>query len=133
MDIFTQSFIETIKNISPFVPQVTQFGIHSGYCSKISTQENHFYFCFDHEFLRSLSSEMLFDDNPPNEDLYDLSKEIANLVIGHAKVLLAQQEIQIQITTPIFLGETTLEVSKLEGIHFAVEKGKCSMYKEKIC
>lgn len=133
MDIFAESFIETIKGTTSLTPTLTQEGIISGYCSKISTQEEHFYFCFDYQFLLSLSTAMLFDDNPSEEDLLDLSKEVANLVIGHAKVLLEQQGVHIQITTPISLGQTTLSNPSLKGIHFAIEEGKCSMYKESVC
>lgn len=133
MDIFAQSFIETIKNTTSLIPHLIQTGIHAGYCSKISTQSEHFYFCFDSSFLTAISTYMLFDENPSEGDMQDLSKEIANLVIGHAKVLLQKQDIHIQITTPEFLGEITLQTSSLKGIHFAVEEGKCSMYKESVC
>ncbi len=133
MDVYAKSFIQTIKNTTSLTPHITHTAIHTGYCSKISTQETHFYFCFDHAFLLSISSAMLFDDNPTKDDLYDLSKEIANLVIGHAKVLLAEQGVHIQINTPSFLGEITLSNPDLKGIHFAIEEGKFSMYKESLC
>ncbi|RDU69099.1 hypothetical protein CQA62_04515 [Helicobacter cholecystus] len=132
MDIFAESFIEIIKGTTSLTPILTQDGIYSGYCSKISTQEEHFYFCFNYEFLLSLSTVMLFDDHPSEEDLVDLSKEIANLVIGHAKVLLAQKGVHIQITTPTSLGQT-IPSHSLKGIHFAIQEGKCSMYKEHVC
>lgn len=132
MDIIIESFIQTIQTTTGVSPTQVPQGITHGYCSKISTSEANFFFYSDLEFLHFLSHAILFESNPQKEDLYDLCNELANLVIGKAKVLYSQQNIQTTLGTPSFLGETTNAPSHLEGIHFAIEEGKCSIYKEKL-
>lgn len=132
MDVIIESFVDTIQTTTGVVPMQTSSGIAHGYCSKISTSEANFFFYTDLEFLHFLSNAILFESNPQKEDLYDLCNELANLVIGKAKVLYSQKNIQTTLSTPSFLGEKSSAPSRLEGIHFAIEKGKCSIYKEKL-
>lgn len=132
MDIIIESFIQTIQTTTGVLPTQTQEGITQGYCSKISTSEANFYFYSNLEFLHFLSNAILFESNPSKEELYDICNEVANLVIGKAKVLYSNQNIQTTLSTPSFLGEQSNVPSQLEGIHFAIEKGKCSIYKEKL-
>lgn len=130
MEVIIESFIQTIQTTTGATPEQISQGITHGYCSKISTSEANFYFYTDLEFLHFLAHTILFESDPQKEDLYDLCNELANLVIGKAKVLYSQQNIQTTLSTPSFLGETSNAPSHLEGIHFAIEKGKCSIYKE---
>lgn len=132
MEIVIQSFIDTIQTTTGITPVQTLEGITHGYCSKISTDRANFYFCSDLNFLYFLSRSILCESNPQEEELYDLCKEIANLVIGKAKVLYSQQNIQISIGTPSFMGENSISQNGLEGMYFAVECGKCSIYKEEL-
>lgn len=132
MDVIIESFIETIQTTTGVVPIQTSSGITHGYCSKISTSEANFFFYSDLEFLHFLSNAILFESNPQKEDLYDLCNEVANLVIGRAKVLYSQKNIQTTLSTPSFLGEMSSTPTHLEGIHFAIERGKCSIYKENL-
>lgn len=132
MDVIIESFIETIQTTTGIIPAQTSQGITHGYCSKISTNEANFFFYSNLEFLHFLSNAILFESAPQKEELYDLCNELANLVIGKAKVLYAKQNIQTTLSTPSFLGEMNSVPNHLEGIHFAVEKGKCSIYKENL-
>lgn len=132
MDVIIESFVDTIQTTTGVVPVQTSSGITHGYCSKISTGEANFFFYTDLEFLHFLSNAILFESNPQKEDLYDLCNELANLVIGKAKVLYSQKNIQTTLSTPSFLGEMSSVPAHLEGIHFAIERGKCSIYKEKL-
>lgn len=132
MEAIIESFIQTIQMTTGVTPEKIPQGIKHGYCSKISTSGANFYFYSDIEFLHFLSHTILFESNPQKEELYDLCNELANLVIGKAKVLYSQQNIQTTLSIPNFLGEMSNVPSHLEGIHFAIEKGKCSIYKEKL-
>lgn len=132
MDVIVESFIDTVQTTTGVTPIQISEGIIHGYCSKISTSEANFFFYSDLEFLHFLSNAILLESNPQAEDLYDLCNEVANLVIGKAKVLYSQKNIQTTLSTPSFLGEMSNPPAHLKGIHFAIEKGKCSIYKEEL-
>ncbi|MBE0494907.1 MAG: restriction endonuclease [Campylobacterales bacterium] len=69
--------------------------------------EHHFYLFFEDGVLNNFG-EILLGESPLCEaDLDDLCKEVANQIIGHAKVSLEKQHPQnhYQLGTPEFLGE----------------------------
>ena len=55
-------------------------------------------------------SELLFGDI--DYDVEDLSKEIANLIVGNAKVLASEEDIHFDITTPKFLDSINIDYDK---------------------
>ena len=65
-------------------------------------------------------SELLFGDT--DYDIEDLSKEIANLIVGNAKVLASEENIHFDITTPKFHKNIDLDYDK--KINLSI-KGKC--------
>lgn len=76
--------------------------------------EIQWYLLFQKHTLNEFSKALLFEDNLSEDDLDDLSKEVANLIIGSAKVILENKNsnIQYKISTPRFLGH----VSKIESL-----------------
>ena len=67
-----------------------------------------------------LVSELLFGDT--DYDIEDLSKEIANLIVGNAKVLASEEDIHFNITTPKF--SNSLDIDYDKRIDLSI-KGKC--------
>ena len=65
-------------------------------------------------------SELLFGDT--DYDIEDLSKEIANLIVGNAKVLASEENIHFDISTPKFHKKIDLDYDK--KINLSI-KGKC--------
>jgi hypothetical protein len=57
--------------------------------------------------LARVADILLFETDPDEDCLIDLSKEIANLVVGHAKVLASDQGYGFKIKTPVFDGKTS--------------------------
>jgi len=55
-------------------------------------------------------SELLFGDT--DYDIEDLSKEIANLIVGNAKVLASEENIHFDISTPKFLKNIDVDYKK---------------------
>ena len=55
-------------------------------------------------------SELLFGDK--NYDVEDLSKEIANLIVGNAKVLASEEDIHFDITVPKFHKDLNIKYDK---------------------
>ena len=65
-------------------------------------------------------SELLFGDT--DYDIEDLSKEIANLIVGNAKVLASEENIYFNITTPKFSKSLDIDYDKRVDLSI---KGKC--------
>jgi len=65
-------------------------------------------------------SELLFGDT--DYDIEDLAKEIANLIVGNAKVLASEEDIHFDISTPKFL--KTIDVDYEKRIDLSL-KDKC--------
>lgn len=69
-------------------------------------KETQWYLLFKKHSLNQISKALLFDDDSKEDDLDDLVKEIANLIIGSAKVILEtnNSNAQYRIGVPDFLG-----------------------------
>ena len=65
-------------------------------------------------------SELLFGDT--DYEIEDLSKEIANLIVGNAKVLASEENIHFDINTPKF--HESIDVDYDKKIDLSI-KGKC--------
>jgi hypothetical protein len=70
--------------------------------------------------LKKLSNILLFEDNPDEDTLEDLTKELANFIVGHAKMLAHNQDLDYDIKTPKFTGIKVLE-PKIETLLFKID------------
>jgi len=70
--------------------------------------------------LKKLSNILLFEENPDEETLEDLTKELANFIVGHAKMLAHNQDLDYDIKTPKFAGINKLD-PKIETILFKID------------
>jgi len=79
---------------------------HSGYVAKISISgdKNYDIYVVIPKIKLEYISELWFGDKN-DYDTKDLVKEIANLIIGNAKVIAENKGINFNISTPEFLGE----------------------------
>lgn len=68
--------------------------------------EYQWYLLFKKNTLNEFSKALLFEDNLNEDDLDDLVKEVANLIIGSAKVILEAENstVDYKMGTPDFLG-----------------------------
>jgi len=79
--------------------------------------ETQWYLLFKKNTLNEFSKALLFEDNLNEDDLDDLVKEVANMIIGSAKVILENKNSNstYKISTPDFLGHVPkVELLKLE-------------------
>lgn len=85
------------------------------YTNDIETQ---WYLLFKKVTLNKFAEALLFEDDLSEDDLDDLVKEVANLIVGSAKVILEKKNINTcTIDTPAFLGHVPdAELLKLEEI-----------------
>ncbi len=59
--------------------------------------------------LRKLSQILLFENDPDEETLEDLTSELANFIVGHAKMLASDRSMPCTISTPEFAGTGPLQ------------------------
>lgn len=95
-----------------------------GFVSKISIRgdENYdVYVVIPYEKLIYMSRYYFGEDEC---DSKDLTNEIANLIIGNAKIIAAKKNINFNISTPEFLGEYK-EIGYDEKLSFRFNRHKC--------
>jgi len=87
--------------------------------------ETQWYLLFKKHTLNEFSKALLFEDNLNEDDLDDLVKEVANMIIGSAKVTLEKENANntYKLSTPDFLGHVpNLGLLKLDD--YKVYKAK---------
>jgi len=107
--------------------------IKEGFVSKISISgdENYdIYIIVPHEKLSYIANYYFGDDN---YDAKDLTNEIANQIIGNAKIIAAQKNIKFEISVPEFLGAFDGNIDYDDMLSFKFNKNKCFyiLFKEK--
>jgi len=96
-----------------------------GYVSKISIEgdENYdIYIVVPHEKLSYIANYYFGDDN---FDVEDLTKEIANQIIGNAKIIAAEEDKNFNISVPEFLGDFKDDIKYDDMLAFKFNQGKC--------
>lgn len=87
--------------------------IKLGYVSQIpithQQQTSYVHFIFKKELLVDVSSILLMDDHPDEDTLQDLTKELANLVVGCAKVMVSDKKESVDMGTPTFISHTKFD------------------------
>ena len=133
MDIIRKSFIEVVQGSISQTPKDSILPLKKGYLTKISLLEKQgtareVFLLFDKAFLRIFCIQLLDDNNPNTETLEDIAKEIANLVVGHAKVIGANENRQrFDISVPTYVGYKLLKDYD-SGLHFKLKNGHCGIY-----
>jgi len=70
--------------------------------------------------LKKLCSLLIFEDNPDEATMEDMTKELANLIVGHAKMLAHNQNLEFDIKLPRFTGIRKPN-PKLETLMYKIE------------
>lgn len=63
----------------------------------------------DEPMLKEMASILLFDEDPDPETLEDLTSELANFIVGHAKMVASDRDLPYRMQTPVFTGRRPLE------------------------
>ena len=84
---------------------------HTGFVAKISTEGDLEYdiFVILPKTKLNYIAELWFGDKN-NYDIEDLTKEIANLIVGNGKIVAKEKGIEFNISIPEFLGEYTKQI-----------------------
>ncbi|MCI6312981.1 MAG: chemotaxis protein CheX [Helicobacter sp.] len=131
MDVIRQSFIEVVQQSINKLPKDSLLPIKKGYLTKISmlkgsTPDKDVFLLFDKAFLKIVAKAMLQDNDPNKETLEDMAKELANLIVGHAKML-AKGNASFSISVPSYLGHKLIKDYD-SGLHFKLGRGHCGIY-----
>lgn len=124
----TENFCSTILCEVP--QKATQLGSYF-YGSAIALIENErehlWYLFFEKKVLDEIALNLLCEENLCEDDLDDLLKEIANQIIGSAKVLLQEKHPNndYHLSVPEFMGNVTVPfpISLHEAQHFQIAQG----------
>jgi len=126
IDSATKNFCSSI--IESEVQQAKYFG-KNFYGATIALHENdiehQWYLLFKKNTLNEFSKALLFEKNLNEDDLCNLVKEVANMIIGSAKVLLEERNpnTSYKLSTPDYLGHVP-NVQLLELEEFLLYKIK---------
>ncbi|RDU66798.1 chemotaxis protein CheX [Helicobacter didelphidarum] len=126
------SFIDIISNSISQTPMQCNHRLEKGNSAEITMNFNKktclATLIFNDEFLKIMCKEFLFDENPDTSTMNDMAKEIANLVIGHTKVLAQAKNIFFTISTPTFLGIQHTDYTKSYLCFQLNQHGYCNIF-----
>ncbi|HIV49155.1 chemotaxis protein CheX [uncultured Helicobacter sp.] len=134
-DIIHQSFLEVVQESINKLPKDSILPIKKGYLTKISMLkgdviDKDVFLLFDKAFLKIVAKALLEDTNPDKATLEDMAKELANLIVGHAKVI-AKGNKSFNISVPSYLGYKLIKDYD-SGLHFKLGRGHCGIYVRKV-
>ena len=141
LEILKKSFLEVMQTLNtslhPHPTPLTQ-----GYLASIKLNDATIYILASTPLLTLLAQNLLFEDNPDAATLQDMAKELANLIVGKAKVLSQESGQTASISTPLFCGqisqdmaqdsvvsELASEIQALPALHFKLDENPaCSIF-----
>ena len=141
LEILEKSFLEVMQTLNaslhPHPTPLTQ-----GYLASIKLNDTTIYILASTPLLTLLAQNLLFEDNPDAATLQDMTKELANLIVGKAKVLSQEKGQAASISTPLFCGQiaqdaaqnitqdsVASELEALPALHFGLDDNPaCSIF-----
>ncbi len=108
LDKASEKFFNNILNLK--IQNCKTKNYSEALCSKISIYKNNnkydIVFLFKKTTINLISKHLLFEKKPDNETIYDLLKEIANLIAGNAKILMEENDNKsiYTLSTPEYMG-----------------------------
>ncbi len=130
-DIIEKSFYRSFKETLGINLQECSDLIERGFTSEIHIDGDRrfsIYIVFERGLLVEASNIMLFDDNPDEETIIDLGKELTNIVVGLSKVVASDENIRYNISTPTFLGDRVFDREYNSALGFICNDKRCSAY-----
>lgn len=98
------SFFETMLEYTPTLTNKKPINALVAYLP-LSAPYHTAYIKTTKQALNRLSEQFLFIDDPDEEMVADLTREVINIIAGHAKIVAQEKGITFSIQTPTFLGE----------------------------
>jgi len=130
VEVIREAYKQSFKQTLGIDLIETENGVESGYLSSIKAikngDEEEILFVFSKDMLLTVSNILLFEDNPCENTLADLTKELANIVVGVAKVIGGERGVEFDISTPTFLGEGDIDPKDQTTLSYEYNGAKCT-------
>lgn len=104
MNILQNALICAIKESMGFDLTQDSEPPKSAFSSKITLENKHFIISMNKPLLVRFATDFLDSPNPSNDTLIDIAKELANLILGKAKVLFEDSGKILKLGIPEFIG-----------------------------
>lgn len=138
-DIIKESFFEVIEKSVNLKLENSIIPLKRGYAVSIDMIDDKnkdlkisTYIVFNKVFLKIMCEKFLCEEDPDEDAITDMAKELANLIIGHAKVIAQNYKTTFNISTPTYLGIKVV-ANYEEGLHFRLlGEGHCSLFLHKL-
>ena len=130
LEILEKSFLEVMQTLNaslhPHSTPLTQ-----GHLASIKLNDTTIYILASTPLLTLLAQNLLFEDNPDAATLQDMTKELANLIVGKSKVLSQASGPATSISTPLFCrqivqdsvaSELASEFQALPALHVGLDE-----------
>lgn len=130
MEVIKESFFEVIKDSISVEVEESIIPLKKGYLTSIEMigRGTNVLLVFNKPFLKTMCLHFLDDSTPSDDALEDMARELANLTVGHAKVIAQKRNTSFNISTPEFLGIRVIK-NYDQGIHFRLQSlGHCSIF-----
>lgn len=130
MEVIKESFFEVIKDSISVEVEESIIPLKKGYLTSIEMigRDTNVLLVFNKPFLKTMCLHFLDDSTPSDDALEDMARELANLTVGHAKVIAQKRNTSFNISTPEFLGIRVIK-NYDQGIHFRLQSlGHCSIF-----
>ncbi len=127
MEILQNALLFTIRDTLNISMVEDRNPLKKSFTSKIMLDCKMFFIVSNRALLMRFTKDFLFEDNPDNDTLIDISKEMANITIGKAKVLYEESGSILQLGIPEFIGNKIIgNYNKCIG--YKSGKMRCSIY-----
>ncbi|PAF45135.1 chemotaxis protein CheX [Helicobacter sp. 11S02596-1] len=129
MQIIHESFFDIIQKSIDMMPQDSIMPLKRGYLSSIEMLQSGIvvYLAFNKAFLKIMCKHFLSEEDPSEDALIDMAKELTNLTVGRAKVIVQEKGSHFDISTPKYLGIKLIK-NYDKGLHFRLQSGRCSIF-----
>ena len=131
--IIEKAFIQVLQDTLGVTPIRTDNKLLKGYLSRIDVvfengMQTTITFVSAKEFLGVIGEGLFGESSDDDLELRDLSRELANLTAGLAKVLAIKENMHFNIATPITFGFGEFQDTQNRCINFSLEGALCSLF-----
>lgn len=104
MNILQNALVCVIKESLGFDLEQDSTPLETAFSSKIALENKNYIISMNKPLLTRFAKDFLDSPNPSNDTMVDIAKELANLILGKAKVLFEEDGHILKLGIPEFLG-----------------------------
>ena len=127
MEILQKALLCALKDTLSISMVEDRIPLNRAFTSKISLDSRTLYIVTNKALLLKFALDFLNEKNPNEATLIDISKEIANITIGKAKVLYEENGMILKLGIPEFIGNKIINHYN-KSIGYKSQNMRCSIY-----